>query len=155
MRKASGLSSGKLRVRMRSRTRRYFVRVGFAGRGGAAVAVGDQLQGLRLRLAEAMDAEAQGAVARGCGGDTADEIAIFCPEMQGAAAMLGCELVLRFAHVEDGFAVFEDCGVGMLGEKGFERGGDLLDGLLRLRCGSPARVTLAACATSSSGSGDA
>ncbi len=44
--------------------------------------------------------------------------------MEGAAFVLGGEGVFGGAEVEDDFAVFAEDGVGVLGEKGFERGGD-------------------------------
>src|ERR1700733_14616214 len=55
--------------------------------------------------------------------------------MKGAAAMLGGELVLCLAHVEEDFAIFEHHGTGRLGKKCFQCGGDSFDRLHRLRGG--------------------
>ena len=106
---------------------------GFAGGGSAAVFVGSEFEGLGLGLAEAMGAEAEDAVAGVRGADAADEVAVFAPEMEGAAVVFGGEGVLRLAHVEDDFAVFEDDGYGVLGEEGLERGSDGLGRLFGFR----------------------
>ena len=97
---------------------------GFAGGGGAAVLIGCEFERLRFGLAEAVGGEAEDARAEGGGGDATDEVAVFGPEVEGAAFVLGGEGVFGGAEVEDDFAVFAEDGVGVLGEEGFERGGD-------------------------------
>ncbi len=112
---------------------------GFAGGWGAAVFVGGELEGLGFGLAEAVGGEAEDSVASGGCGDAADEIAVFGPEVEGAAVVLGGEGVFCGAQVEEDFAVFEEDGVGVLGEEGFERGGDRAGRLLGFRGGCSGR----------------
>jgi hypothetical protein len=96
--------------------------------GGAEVGIGDEGEGLRFGLAEAMGFEAEGIAARLDGGDGADEIAVLGPEMEEAAAVVGGDGAAGEAEIEKEAAVFEDGGVGMIGEEVFdgvgERGGD-------------------------------
>ena len=51
------------------------------------------------------------------------------PEVEGAAAVLGGEGVAGGAEVEERATVFEEGSGRVLGQKRFERGGDLLGGL--------------------------
>lgn len=98
---------------------------GVAGGGGAEMAVGGELEEGRAGLAEAMGGEAEGAGAGGDGEDAADEVEVGGPEVECDAILLGGEGVLGFAEVEEGAAVFEQEGVGVLGEEGFDGGGDV------------------------------
>ena len=106
-----------------------FGAVGLACGGGAAVAVGGEFEELRFGLAEALGAEAEDGFAEFDGEDAADEVAVFAPEVEGAAVVLGGEGVAGGTHVEEGVAVFEEGGGGVFGEEGFESGGDLGWGL--------------------------
>ena len=87
---------------------------------------------LGFGLAEALRGEAQEPCEFGCA-DAADEVAVFAPQVQGAAVVLGGERVLGRAHVEEHLAVFEEHGCGVLGEEGFERCGDLAGRLVGFR----------------------
>ena len=105
-----------------------FVAGGFAGGGGATVftiwGIGEEFEGLGFGLAKAEGGEAEDSGAEGGGSDAADEVAVFGPEMESAAVVLGGEGVFGGAEVEDDFTVFAEDGVRMLDEKGFQRGGD-------------------------------
>jgi len=98
---------------------------GVAGGGGAEVLVGGELEVGWVGVAEALGGEAEGAGAGGDGDDAADEVALGGPEVEGGAILLGGEGELGFAEVEEGVAVFEQEGVGVLGEVGFDGGGDV------------------------------
>ena len=76
-------------------------------------------------LSEAKGGEAKDAVADGGGGDGADEIAVFRPEMEGTAVVFRGKGVLRGTHVEEDFAVFEQNRLRLLRKEGFQSGGDL------------------------------
>ena len=95
--------------------------------------IGGEFEGLGLGLAEAVGGEAEGSGTEGGGCDAADEVAVFGPEVEGAAAVLGGEGVFCGAEVEEGFAIFEEEGSGVLGQEGFEVGGDGFGGLGRFR----------------------
>ena len=148
MRNPSGFQSGNLRNSTRSSTRRYFTRVASRVEGVRRSWSGDKLQRLRLRLPKAMRAQPQHAVAQRRPAHAPDEIALLAPKMQRASAMLGRQRVLRLAHVEEHLAVFEHHRLWMLGEKSFQRGGDLLYRLLRLCGGAAVRAALMPSSTS-------
>jgi hypothetical protein len=90
---------------------------GIAGGGGAKFRIGDEGEGLRLALAEAMGFEAEG-IAAGLGrGDSADEILVVGPEVEQATAVVGGDGATGQAEIEEEEAVFKDGGVGMVGEE--------------------------------------
>lgn len=102
---------------------------GFASGGGAEVDVGGELESLGAELAEALGGEAEGLGARGDGEDAADEVAVLGPEVEGGTVVFGGKGVAGFAEVEEGAAVFEEEGIGVLGEEGFDGGADVRGGL--------------------------
>ena len=71
-----------------------------------------------------MGFEAEGVAARLDGGDGADEIAILGPEMEQAAAVIGRDGATGEAEIEEEAAVFENHGVGMVGEEVFDGAGE-------------------------------
>ncbi len=81
----------------------------------APVFVGGELEGLGFGLAEAVGGQTEDSVARGGGGDAADDVAVLGPEVEGAAVVLGGEGVSGEAEVEEDFAVFEKYGGRVLG----------------------------------------
>ena len=98
---------------------------GVAGGGCAEVLVGGEVERLGARLAESLGGKAERARA-GCDcEDATDEVAFCRPEVEGGAIVLGEEGELGFAEVEEGTAVFKNEGVGVLGEKGLNGGGDV------------------------------
>lgn len=119
-----GLPVGELSLEDTIEDAEVFGAGGFAGGGGSAVLIGGEFEGLRFGLAEAEGGEAEDSGAEGGGGDAADEVAVFRPEVEGAAAVLGGEGVFGGTEVEEGFAVFEEEGARVLGQEGFECGGD-------------------------------
>ena len=98
---------------------------GIAGGRGAAVAGGDEFEGLRLGRAHAAGDEAQAGGALLGFNDGADEVALFAPELEEAAAMLLGDGVACRAHVKEDAAIFEECGGGVVGEILFNDFGEL------------------------------
>ena len=96
-----------------------------AGGGGAAVAGGDELEGLRLGRAHAAGHQAQALRALLHLNDRADKVAFFAPELQQAAAMLLGDRVAGGAHVKEDAAILKQCGGGMVGEILFDGLGQL------------------------------
>jgi hypothetical protein len=74
---------------------------GIAGGSGAEFGIGDEGEGLRLALAEAMGFEAKGIAARLGSGDGTDEILIVGPEMKQAAAVVGGDRAAGEAEIEE------------------------------------------------------
>ena len=97
---------------------------GVASGGSAAVAVGDEFEGLRLGCAHAAGDEAQALRALLHFDHGAHQVALFAPELQQAAAVRLGDGVAREAHVEENAAVFKQSRGGMIGEivlRGFGR----------------------------------
>ena len=86
--------------------------------------VGGEVERLGARLAESLGGEAERARA-GCDCENATNEVAFCrPEVEGGAIVLCEEGELGLAEVEKDTAVFKNEGVGVLGEKGLDSGGD-------------------------------
>ena len=130
---------------------------GLACGGGAEVLVGGELEGLRAGLAEALGGETEGAGAGGDGEDTADEVAMLGPEVEGGAVVFGGDGEPGLAEVEKGAAVFEEQSVGVFGEKGLDDGADVSRGLgFRCcgYCGTCCAIRHGVTVTAASGCGD-
>lgn len=97
---------------------------GVAGGGGAEVGTGNEGERLRLGLAEAAGFETEGVAAGLKRGDGADEVALGGPEMEKAAAVVGGDGAVGEAEIEEDAAVFEDGGVGVVGEERLEGAGE-------------------------------
>lgn len=78
-------------------------------------------------MAEAQYAEAEQARFHLSVEHAADGVAFFRPEMQHAFAFAGDGIACG-GEVEDGFAIFEGDGVGVVGEEGLEEAGEGVGG---------------------------
>jgi hypothetical protein len=71
-----------------------------------------------------MGFETEGVAARLDGGDGADEVTVLRPEMEQAAAVVGRDGVTGEAEIEKEAAIFEDGGVGVVGEEVLDGAGE-------------------------------
>jgi len=85
-----------------------------AGCGGASVAGGHKLKGLRFGCAHAASHQAQTLRTLLQVDYGADEVAFIAPQLEQTAAMLLFDGVMSGAHVEQNAAVFKDCGSGVI-----------------------------------------
>ena len=101
---------------------------GVASCGGAAIARGDEFEGLRFGRAHAPGHDAQALRARLNLDDRSHEVALFAPKLKQAAAVGLGYGVVREAHVEQNATVFEKGGGGMGCEIVFEDFGEFGSG---------------------------